>query len=197
VFDRYYKAWSQTSVLAGIRLRLAGTYPRICSFSALLRHSYGMATAAVAVQLHASTPRKGLHKHKDSQLALLWKCREISDGLYQVITYLVYKMLSEMAITFVASIIFSSITFFPIRLQGQWVTFWLFYYCTLCCGIGMASFLTPCLLLLAPSFYRVSSSPTQPPLEPPALPPSCPFSSSQHGASTIRWEGQEGNPTCF
>eukprot|EP00884_Botryococcus_braunii_P006507 jgi/Botrbrau1/15858/Bobra.40_1s0042.1 len=64
--------------------------------------------------------------------------REISDGLYQVITYLVYKMLSEMTVTFVASIFFSAITFFPIRLQGQWVTFWLFYYCTLCCGIVVA-----------------------------------------------------------
>lgn len=62
--------------------------------------------------------------------------REISDGLYQVFTYLVYKMMSEMIVTFVASIVFSCITFFPIRLQGLWVAFWLFYYVTLCCGIG-------------------------------------------------------------
>lgn len=62
--------------------------------------------------------------------------RERNDGLYRVITYLVFKMLEELTLAFLASLIFSCIVFYGVRLQGEWVLFWLVYLVTLSCGIG-------------------------------------------------------------
>lgn len=70
----------------------------------------------------------------DSTLAV--KCRERNDGLYRVITYLVSKMLEELMLAFLASLVFSCIVFYGVKLQGAWVLFWLVYLVTLSCGIG-------------------------------------------------------------
>lgn len=66
--------------------------------------------------------------------------RERSDGLYRVITYLSSKMIEELGIALMTSLIFSNVVFWPIRLQGQWVLFWLIYFATLACGIVVAYF---------------------------------------------------------
>lgn len=68
--------------------------------------------------------------------------RERNDGLYRVITYLVSKMLEELLLAVVASLIFSCIVFYGVRLQGEWVLFWLVYLVTLATGIGVPSL--PC-----------------------------------------------------
>ena len=47
-------------------------------------------------------------------------------------------MVDELMIAFVASLIFSCVVFFPLKLSGLWVLFWLTYYCTLSIGIGEA-----------------------------------------------------------
>lgn len=67
--------------------------------------------------------------------------RERSDGLYRVITYLTSKMIEELGVALVSSLIFSNVVFWPIKFQGQWVLFWLVYYATLGCGIVVAYFI--------------------------------------------------------
>ncbi len=62
--------------------------------------------------------------------------RERNDGLYRVITYLVAKMLDELIIAVFASIVFACVVFYGVRLQGEWVLFWLVYLTTLSVGIG-------------------------------------------------------------
>ena len=47
-------------------------------------------------------------------------------------------MVDELTIAFLASLVFSCVIYFPLKLQGSWVLFWLTYYCTLCTGIGAA-----------------------------------------------------------
>ena len=67
--------------------------------------------------------------------------RERSDGLYRVITYLCAKMLEELGIAFIVTLIFSNVVFWPLRLQGSWLLFWLVYFCTLSIGIVVAYFI--------------------------------------------------------
>ena len=62
--------------------------------------------------------------------------RERNDGLYRVITYLCAKMLDELLIAVLASIIFACVVFYGVRLQGEWVLFWLVYLTTLSVGIS-------------------------------------------------------------
>ena len=45
-------------------------------------------------------------------------------------------MLDELVIAFLGSLVSSCVVFFPLKLSGQWVYFWLTYYCTYCIGIG-------------------------------------------------------------
>ena len=67
--------------------------------------------------------------------------RERNDGLYRVITYLCAKMIEELGIAFIASIVFSNIVFWLVRFQGSWALFWLVYFCTLSLGIVVAYFI--------------------------------------------------------
>lgn len=62
--------------------------------------------------------------------------RERNDGLYLVSTYMCAKMVDELVLALLASIVFSLIVFYAVRLQGEWLIFWLVYYVTLCCGVG-------------------------------------------------------------
>jgi ATP-binding cassette subfamily G (WHITE) protein 2 len=73
--------------------------------------------------------------------------RERSDGLYAVITYLLYKIIEELGVALLSSLIFSNVVFWPIKLQGTWVLFWLVYYATLACGIVLAY----CVAALSPN----------------------------------------------
>ena len=63
--------------------------------------------------------------------------RERNDGLYRVITYLCYKMLEELIVAIIISVIAACIVFYGVQLKGQWVAFWLTYLVTLANGIGM------------------------------------------------------------
>ena len=45
-------------------------------------------------------------------------------------------MIDELVIAFLASLVFSCVVFFPLKLSGLWVLFWMTYYCTLSIGIG-------------------------------------------------------------
>ena len=66
--------------------------------------------------------------------------RERNDGLYRVITYLCAKMVEELFVALIISIIFSNLVFWTIQLQGSWALFWLIYFCTLSTGIVLAYF---------------------------------------------------------
>lgn len=63
-------------------------------------------------------------------------CRERSDGLYSVITYLSAKMLEELILATGVSLITSLVVFYVLSLQGQWVLFFLAFLVTLSNGIG-------------------------------------------------------------
>lgn len=73
--------------------------------------------------------------------------RERNDGLYTVVTYLLYKIIEELGVALFSSLIFSNVVFWPIKLQGTWVLFWLVYYATLACGIVLAY----CVAALSPN----------------------------------------------
>ena len=62
--------------------------------------------------------------------------RERNDGLYRVITYLCAKMLEELVLATVGSLITSLAVFYVLRLQGVWILFYLAYLVTLSIGIG-------------------------------------------------------------
>ena len=64
-------------------------------------------------------------------------CRERNDGLYHAITYLSAKMLEELVLATVVSLISSLVVFYVLRLQGQWVLFFLAFLVTLSNGIGV------------------------------------------------------------
>ena len=49
------------------------------------------------------------------------------------------QMIDELMIAFLASLVFSCVVFFPLKLSGLWVLFWMTYYCTLSIGIGEPS----------------------------------------------------------
>ncbi len=70
-----------------------------------------------------------------AQLALSC-CRERSDGLYQVFTYLIAKLVEELAIALAVSLVFSTVVWFAIGLQGQWILFMLVHYITTCIGVS-------------------------------------------------------------
>lgn len=53
-----------------------------------------------------------------------------------MITYLLFKLALEWIITFFASVVFSCAVFFPLKLRGDLVYFWLNYLATLSTGIG-------------------------------------------------------------
>jgi ATP-binding cassette subfamily G (WHITE) protein 2 len=61
--------------------------------------------------------------------------RERSDGLYKAVTYLVAKLLEEVIVALVQSLIMSCIVFFPLELAGSWALFWYTYFQTTVIGI--------------------------------------------------------------
>jgi len=67
--------------------------------------------------------------------------RERHDGLYYPFTYLLAKMFEELFLACLASLGMTAFVFYGIRLQGQWVCFWLIYYTTLSIGIVLAYFI--------------------------------------------------------
>eukprot|EP00887_Chlorella_sp_A99_P008260 scaffold12.g8260.t1 len=66
--------------------------------------------------------------------------RERNDGLYRVGTYLASKMVEEVGLALVNSLVFSNIVFWPLKLQGQYALFWLIYLVTLSIGISSGYF---------------------------------------------------------
>ncbi|GAB4821434.1 hypothetical protein N2152v2_008480 [Parachlorella kessleri] len=66
--------------------------------------------------------------------------RERSDGLYRVITYLSHKMVEELVLALLLSIIFSALVFYTLALEGSYVLFWLVYFFSLANGIALAYF---------------------------------------------------------
>lgn len=67
-------------------------------------------------------------------------CRERSDGLYKSVTYLVAKLLEEVIVALVQSLIMSCIVFFPLALAGSWSLFWYTYFQTTVIGIRTSLF---------------------------------------------------------
>jgi hypothetical protein len=63
-----------------------------------------------------------------------WR-RERNDGLYQSLTYLVAKLIEEVMIALLQSLVMSCIVFFPLELAGSWVLFWYTFFQTTCIGI--------------------------------------------------------------
>ncbi|EFN51572.1 hypothetical protein CHLNCDRAFT_140061 [Chlorella variabilis] len=64
--------------------------------------------------------------------------RERNDGLYRVITYLVAKILEELGIALINSIVFANLVFWTVALKGSFAIFWLIYFVTLSTGIVLA-----------------------------------------------------------
>ncbi|KXZ50089.1 hypothetical protein GPECTOR_18g66 [Gonium pectorale] len=64
--------------------------------------------------------------------------RERSDGLYRVFTYLAAKLVEELLLSVVITLVFSAYVFYGLQLQGQWVVFWLVYFVDLSVGIVLA-----------------------------------------------------------
>ena len=65
----------------------------------------------------------------------LW-LRERNDGLYKVITYLCAKMIDEIVLSTIAALVFSCVVYFPLKLVGSWLVFFLVFLTSLSCGIG-------------------------------------------------------------
>lgn len=63
--------------------------------------------------------------------------REQSDGLFRPITYLVFKMIEELTLVLAVSLVFSSLVYFPVQLQGSWLVFWLVYLITMSIGVAL------------------------------------------------------------
>jgi hypothetical protein len=60
--------------------------------------------------------------------------------LYIIPTGTSLQMLEELGVALVVSLVFSNVVFWPIKLQGSWVVFWLVYFTTLSTGIVLAYF---------------------------------------------------------
>ena len=67
--------------------------------------------------------------------------RERADGLYTVMTYLIAKMMDELILATISSLIFSTATYFAIGFQNSWALFWLIYLIQLYIGIALAYFI--------------------------------------------------------
>ncbi|GLC39039.1 hypothetical protein PLESTB_001286600 [Pleodorina starrii] len=64
--------------------------------------------------------------------------RERSDGLYRVFTYLAAKLVEELILSLIITLVFSTYVFYGLQLRGQWVVFWLVYFVVLSVGIVLA-----------------------------------------------------------
>jgi len=64
--------------------------------------------------------------------------RERNDGMYRVITYLCAKMVDELVLAALATLVFSCLVFFPLKMGGLWVLWWLASFCTLAIGIVLS-----------------------------------------------------------
>ncbi|KAG2427597.1 hypothetical protein HXX76_012251 [Chlamydomonas incerta] len=64
--------------------------------------------------------------------------RERADGLYRVFTYLAAKLVEELVLSVIITLIFSSYVFYGVQLRGDWVVFWLVYFIDLSVGIVLA-----------------------------------------------------------
>uniref|UniRef100_A0A1D2A9Y0 ABC transporter domain-containing protein n=4 Tax=Auxenochlorella protothecoides TaxID=3075 RepID=A0A1D2A9Y0_AUXPR len=60
--------------------------------------------------------------------------RERNDGLYRVVTFLFYKMVEEVVILGLVSLLTSLLVFYTVRLMGLWVVFWLANFVTMITG---------------------------------------------------------------
>ncbi|GAB4818157.1 hypothetical protein N2152v2_005203 [Parachlorella kessleri] len=67
--------------------------------------------------------------------------RERNDGLYRVVTYLCAKMLEELGLALLISLVFSNIVWWALALEGSYLLFWLDYLCALAIGIVLAYFI--------------------------------------------------------
>lgn len=47
-----------------------------------------------------------------------------------------YKMMEELTLAVLVSVVVACIVFYGVQLKGAWVAFWLVYLVTLACGVG-------------------------------------------------------------
>ena len=121
------------------------------------------------------------NERKSRHLNAWYWCRERNDGLYQVITYLCYKMLEELVLAILISVVIACIVFYGVQLKGQWVAFWLTYLVTLSCGVGAQ--LCPRTNLPLHSSLVVSNVATRPCHVRKSMPRMCDFS---HATQLVR-----------
>ena len=62
--------------------------------------------------------------------------REQSDGLYRVITYLVFKIMEEVVLAGASSVVYSLMVFYLVRLQGSFFPVWIVFLVTQLVGVG-------------------------------------------------------------
>jgi hypothetical protein len=70
--------------------------------------------------------------------------RERNDGLYRTFTYLLAKIIEELVLALIVSVVAALMVFFAVGLAGSFLTFWLSYYVTLCNGIAVAYLVRAC-----------------------------------------------------
>jgi len=64
--------------------------------------------------------------------------RERADGCYSTATYVLYKFLEEFVVAIPISLVICILQFFPLKLLGSFLAFWLIYLFTLTTGISIA-----------------------------------------------------------
>lgn len=64
--------------------------------------------------------------------------REVSDGLFSPLTFLLYKASEEELVALLASIPYSLLVYYLVRLQGSFALFWLVWFATISCATVLA-----------------------------------------------------------
>ena len=68
--------------------------------------------------------------------------RERNDGMYTPLAYLIYKVIEELTVICIGSLIVTTFIWFGIRLQGEWIFFWLSFLVMAAIGVGLAYFIS-------------------------------------------------------
>lgn len=63
--------------------------------------------------------------------------RERNDGLYRPVTYIAAKLIEELAVALVNTLVCAAIVFFPCQLAGSFAYFWAVYFLTTATGIAL------------------------------------------------------------
>lgn len=90
-------------------------------------------------------------------------CRERNDGLYTALTYLSAKLIEEVIVALLVSIIAANIVFWACKFAGSWALFWFTAFLTTVVGIGARTPLHKPCLPTTPPFQQTPFPSNRPP----------------------------------